>query len=113
VEDGKLTGILCLLIDLSDSVQIQSCNISPRIMRSARESSNADKLTHEVNLTLRANVDWIKTPEFLHLNYSGRSFDVRVDSTGLAPGLHFGRVEAFDSSCATIPLFTVPGLTLN
>jgi tripeptidyl-peptidase-2 len=42
------------------SVQMQTCNITPRVFQSARESSNAVKLRQDLNLTLRSTVDWIK-----------------------------------------------------
>lgn len=89
------------------SVQQHSCNIKPRVFREDSDLSNPGKLAQDFNLSLRTSVPWINVPKFLHLCYSGRAFDVRVDPTSLEPGLHFGVIEAYDESCGN-PIFSVP-----
>ena len=61
-----------------------------------KRASKADRQRYELTLKLQSTEDWIETGEFLHLTSSGASFEVRVDPTGLQPGLHTGEVQATD-----------------
>lgn len=36
---------------------------------------------------------------FLDLSYNARSFNVRVDPTGLQTGVHSAKIKAYDSNC--------------
>jgi subtilisin family serine protease len=62
------------------------------------EDANAARAGYEKRLTLAADASWIQVPPRVVLNSSGGRFTVRVDPKGLTPGIHAGRVRAFDPS---------------
>jgi tripeptidyl-peptidase-2 len=61
------------------------------------ESSNAERAAALRTLRARAEADWVQVPEALPLNSAGRSITVRVDPSGLAPGLHVTRIVLHDA----------------
>lgn len=51
----------------------------------------ADKISFNVRLTLIPTESWIQCGSFLDLCYSQRTICVKIDPTGLAPGVHKAR----------------------
>lgn len=47
-----------------------------------------DKFNFNVRLNLIASQPWVQCGAFLDLSYGTRSIAVRVDPTGLQPGVH-------------------------
>lgn len=47
--------------------------------------------------------EWVSCPSSLLLHHSGRSFDVRVDGSGLEHGLHYAEVGSGASGCCRAP----------
>ncbi|XP_053683189.1 tripeptidyl-peptidase 2 [Sabethes cyaneus] len=85
-----------------------SVNIEP-VFFNDKYTSSAYKISFNVRLTLIPSEPWIQCGSFLDLCYSTRSIIVRIDPTGLAPGVHKASVKAFDSSCVDKGvLFEIP-----
>lgn len=62
----------------------------------------------EIRAALCSSAPWIHVPEFLALGGNGRTFEVRVDTRDLPPGLHHGEVLAYDTARPDAPVFAVP-----
>ena len=58
---------------------------------------NPSKSDFELLGRLESTKPWITTPEFVHLAFEGQQFDIRIDPTGLEPGMHFGCINLYDS----------------
>lgn len=56
------------------------------------------KIEFNVRLTLVASESWVKVATFLDLSYCLRLFSVTVDPTGLPPGVHTARINAYDTA---------------
>jgi tripeptidyl-peptidase-2 len=63
--------------------------------------------TLQIGCSLSTTASWVSAPEFVWLGSKGRGFEVRVDTTGLAPGLHVAAVEGYDSESG-LKLFECP-----
>ena len=67
------------------------------------------RLAVEDKLVLEPLAGWVTCPSSLLLHHSGRGFEVRVDPSGLPPGLHFTEVCGYDSAARWRgALFRVP-----
>lgn len=72
-------------------------------------ASPADKISFNVRLTLVPTESWIQCGSFLDLCYSQRTICVKIDPTGLAPGVHKASIKAYDSACVEKGvLFEIP-----
>jgi tripeptidyl-peptidase-2 len=68
-----------------------------------------EKIAFTTRIALSCNASWVRCPTHLELMNMQRQFTVRVDPGGLAPGVHFTEVTAFDISCIQKgPLFRFP-----
>ena len=68
-----------------------------------------EKVVIEDKLSLECSSPWVSCPDGLLLTHNGRSFEVKVDTTGLPDGLHYAEVEAYDMAARWRgPLFRVP-----
>ena len=77
-------------------------------------SQNDNKLAYEQRLTLVATAPWVQTPDFLLMNSGGREFQIGVDPTKLAPGLHVAEVQAIDAlKPEKGPVFRLPVTVLK
>jgi len=66
------------------------------------------KINFRMNLCLISTVPWIQVPSYFDLANIQRSFNAKVDVEGLPKGYHFGKIEAYDSSCMEKgPVFNV------
>ncbi|CAG8537845.1 24786_t:CDS:10, partial [Racocetra persica] len=97
----------------TSSPQTINVFISPKFMKEIDPTSgenNQKKFELERRLALISTQTWVRTTDFLFLGSKGRSFDVKVDPTNLAPGgLHFAEVQGYDTTCPERgPLFRVP-----
>lgn len=62
-----------------------------------------------LELRVTGGATWLDAPSELLLPHNGRTFDVRVDATGLAPGVHYAEVQGWDATAEWRgPLFRVP-----
>ncbi|XP_053673936.1 tripeptidyl-peptidase 2 [Anopheles nili] len=75
-----------------------SVNIEP-VFFNEKFADAADKINFNVRLTLIPTESWIQCGSYLDLCYSARKISVKVDPTGLAPGVYRASVKAYDSSC--------------
>ncbi|CAG8674187.1 18099_t:CDS:10, partial [Racocetra fulgida] len=94
----------------TSSPQTINVFISPKFMKEIDPTSgenNQKKFELERRLALISTQTWVRTTDFLFL---GRSFDVKVDPTNLAPGgFYFAEVQGYDTTCPERgPLFRVP-----
>ena len=64
------------------------------------DTDNRKKVDYELPLRLESTQGWIRTPENVLLTHGGERFEIRVDPTGLVPGVHFGEVLCFDTRAA-------------
>lgn len=63
----------------------------------------------EMKFQLKATEDFVDVPEFFMLMHNGRSFNVEVDPTKLAPGVHTAFIYGYDTTKPELgPRFHVP-----
>ncbi|GAB0096149.1 Tripeptidyl-peptidase 2 [Sergentomyia squamirostris] len=85
-----------------------SVNIEP-VFFNDKDTAPKDKIAFNVRLILTAQHEWVQCGKYLDLCYQARSFFVRIDPTGLRPGVHQSSIKAFDSKNPDKgPLFEVP-----
>ncbi|CAG7821754.1 unnamed protein product [Allacma fusca] len=66
------------------------------------------KINFRMNLCLLSNVHWVQVPKYFDLANIQRTFNVKVDTEGLAPGVYYSRIEAFDTqNMSNGPVFNV------
>lgn len=82
-----------------------SCHVRPSF---STNMETEKLLALDLKLALAASEPWVKVPNFVSLPSNGRAFDIRVDPTSLAPGVHYAEIRAFDTSAAGRVVFTVP-----
>ncbi|KAH8277759.1 hypothetical protein KR018_005557 [Drosophila ironensis] len=74
-----------------------------------KEAEPKDKFNFNVRLNLISSATWVQCGAFLDLSYGIRSLGVRVDPTGLEPGVHTAVIRAFDTECVQKgSLFEIP-----
>ena len=79
-----------------------------------RSASDLEELLGtDLDIALSSTAEWLDTPPTMVLlsakERGSQSFVVRVDPSGLAPGVHFARVQASDATDASRgPLFSLP-----
>lgn len=56
-----------------------------------KETSPKDKIAFNIRATMVSSEPWVQVGSFLDLSYTSRSFSVKVDPTGLPPGVHTAR----------------------
>ncbi|XP_057365075.1 tripeptidyl-peptidase 2-like [Daphnia carinata] len=57
------------------------------------------KIKFNIQLSLACSASWVQIPKHFDLMYMVRGFSVKVDPTGLAPGVHYTSIKAYDSVC--------------
>lgn len=63
----------------------------------------------EMKFQLKATEDFVDVPEFFMLMHNGRSFNIEVDPTKLAPGVHTAFIYGYDTTKPELgPRFHVP-----
>jgi tripeptidyl-peptidase-2 len=73
------------------------------------EADNRDKVEYETRVLLEPSEPWVEVADAVLLMHGGRSFDVRVDPTGLPPGAHWAEIRGLDARDPRLgPLFRVP-----
>ncbi|KAM7345588.1 tripeptidyl-peptidase II [Cochliomyia hominivorax] len=83
-------------------------NIEPKFFNET-EAAPKDKFSFNVRLNLISSQPFVQCGQFLDLCYSTRSLTVKVDPTGLPPGVHTAVIRAFDTSCVQKgSLFEIP-----
>ena len=81
--------------------------VTPRLHDDADVATGLAVLEHALVLTTTR--PWIAAPRSLLLPHGGRSFEICVDLSKLAPGLHYGEVHATDAAASWRgPLARVP-----
>ncbi|KAH8353988.1 hypothetical protein KR067_007682 [Drosophila pandora] len=73
-------------------------NIEP-VFFNDKETDPKDKFNFNVRLNLIPSAPWVQCGAFLDLSYGTRAIVVRVDPTGLQPGVHSAVVRAYDTEC--------------
>lgn len=65
------------------------------------------KINFQMSLCLTSDVSWVTVPMYLELMYMARNFNIKVDPSGLHPGVHTTTVKAYDAkNVAKGPVFT-------
>ncbi|KAI9346621.1 hypothetical protein BDR26DRAFT_916551 [Obelidium mucronatum] len=90
---NKARGIYLRELEETNSKQQFSVNIKPVFPKATLPESHHDQLHFDAQIRFVSSTPWITAPKFLRLNSGGRDFLLRVDPTGLEPGLHYGYVS--------------------
>lgn len=46
------------------------------------------KINFQMSLCLTSDVSWVSVPKYLELMYMSRNFNIKIDPSGLHPGVH-------------------------
>ncbi|CDW99623.1 hypothetical protein [Sporisorium scitamineum] len=103
---GRMDKRGIYLREKEETHNVQQANVTVRPTFKQGETEKAFNL--ELRCALAATQPWVQVPEFLLLGGNGRTFEVRVDPTDLAPGLHHAWIEAYDTEKPGHKLFDVP-----
>lgn len=103
---GRLDKRGIYLREKDETHSVQQTNVTVRPTYKSGETEKAFNL--ELRCALAATQSWVQVPEFLLLGGNGRTFEVRVDPTDLAPGLHHAWIEAYDTEKPGHKLFDIP-----
>lgn len=68
-------------------------NVEPFFLNN-EERDAASKINFNLKLALACNSSWVQIPKHLDLMFMLRGFSVKVDPTGLAPGVHHSWYKA-------------------
>ncbi len=76
--------------DVPTTIKSKEFNVAvdPRFMNDEERDANS-KIKFNLQLSLACNASWVQVPKHFDLMYMARGFAVKVDPTGLAPGVHF------------------------
>ncbi|CAO1619710.1 unnamed protein product [Jaminaea pallidilutea] len=94
------------LREKAETHRVSQYNVTIKPLIKGTEPEKAYDLQLKANL--KSSASWISAPDFLHLGGNGRTFEIRVDPTGLSPGLHSAFVRGYDSDKSGHQLFEVP-----
>ncbi|SPO21109.1 related to Tripeptidyl-peptidase II [Ustilago trichophora] len=103
---GRMDKRGIYLREKHETYNVQQTNVTVRPTYKAGETEKTFDL--ELRCALAATQPWVQVPEFLLLGGNGRTFEVRVDPTDLAPGLHHAWIEAYDTEKPGHKLFDIP-----
>ncbi|SPO20194.1 related to Tripeptidyl-peptidase II [Ustilago trichophora] len=103
---GRMDKRGIYLREKDETYNVQQTNVTVRPTYKAGETEKTFDL--ELRCALAATQPWVQVPEFLLLGGNGRTFEVRVDPTDLAPGLHHAWIEAYDTEKPGHKLFDIP-----
>lgn len=103
---GRMDKRGIYLREKNETHNVQQTNVTVRPSFKEGETEKAFNL--ELRCALAATQPWVQVPEFLLLGGNGRTFEVRVDPTQLAPGLHHAWIEAYDTEKPGHKLFDLP-----
>ena len=72
--------------------------------------TNRDRVEYQLRAKLTTTARWVQAPDQCLLAATGKEFDIRVDPTGLKPGLHYAEVQGRSQGMETTsgPLFRFP-----
>ena len=90
-----------------------SATVKPRYSHARIRTSEEmeDILSLELDLKLTSSVGWVTCPESLRLlsaqERNGQAFSIRLDTTGLKPGVHYATVSGHDDASRG-SLFSLP-----
>jgi len=73
-------------------------NVEPFFLNN-EDRDAASKIDFNLRLALTCNSSWVQIPKHFDLMFMLRGFSVKVDPSGLAPGVHYSCVKAYDSAC--------------
>ena len=97
--------------DLSRGPLVVRVNVSPEFRDALTAHNNRDRVDFQLRAILSTTARWIQAPDRTLIMHGGRGFDIRVDPTGLSPGLHTAEVWGRDQNAADSdggPLFRFP-----
>jgi tripeptidyl-peptidase-2 len=87
-------------------------SVTPRFPRQDDPETNKLKLGLDLRIQLVPSHDWVRAPEYAHVNNGGKTFALRVDPTKLEAGLvHVAWVDGMDATQpdhSMGPLFRIP-----
>ncbi|XP_022914704.1 tripeptidyl-peptidase 2 isoform X2 [Onthophagus taurus] len=94
------------------NTKIHTCavNVEPNFKHTTNTVENvSSKLTFNMRLSFVCDASYITYPPHLDLSNGPRGFIVKVDTSGLAPGVHRTMIEAYDVTCVQKgPIFHIP-----
>jgi len=106
VGNNHQRGIYLRNGDLTPAKQTFSISIKAKFPEETDKEIEAD---FEARYLLKAKDGWVKSPEYAFVNSLDKRFEVEVNTTELAPGVHYSEVVAIDSSFPEAgPVFRIP-----
>lgn len=91
---------------MDDKTIEYSVTVEPVFLNNA-EVDAEKKVNFQMSLCLTSDAPWVSVPKYLELMYMARNFNIKIDPSGLHPGVHTTTVRAFDSkNTAKGPVFT-------
>ena len=63
-------------------------NVEPFFLNN-EECDAESKIQFDLHLALTCNASWVQIPKHFDLMFMLRGFAIKVDPTGLAPGVHY------------------------
>ncbi|CAG0918332.1 unnamed protein product [Notodromas monacha] len=92
----------------SATVHERSVEVVPMLLND-EEADTKTKIDFDKRLVLSSSASWLKHSSHLSVSFGAKTFVIRVDPTGLKPGVHFAAVKAYDVSNPGLDwLFEVP-----
>ncbi|EMR08359.1 hypothetical protein PNEG_03199 [Pneumocystis murina B123] len=82
--------------------------ITVEVKPTLKDEEILEKNTLELRLVLLSSKPWVKVPNYLLLNATGRVFDVQVDPVVLSSGFHYAEIIAYDTIVPKRKIFTIP-----
>jgi tripeptidyl-peptidase II len=97
--------------DVARGPLVVRISVCPEFRDALTAHNNRDRVDFQLRAVLSTTARWIQAPDRTLIMHGGRGFDIRVDPTGLSPGLHTAEVWGRDQNAADSaggPLFRFP-----
>ncbi len=97
--------------DVTRGPLVVRVTVCPEFRDALTAHNNRDRVDFQLRAVLSTTARWVQAPDRTLIMHGGRGFDIRVDPTGLSPGLHTAEVWGRDQSAADSsggPLFRFP-----
>ena len=96
-----LRGVYLRGVEETSKVQQMAVEVVPRF----NVEDTASVYDVDLELAVTTSESWIYAPDFVAVNGTGRSFNIKVDPTSLVAGLHSGEIKAWQGDRL---IFSIP-----
>jgi len=74
-----------------------------------KDFPNNKRVSFELRAKLESSESWVEVPSYLVMSSEGKSFVLRLDTSKLAPGVHYAEVQGHHTKRPELgPLFIIP-----